>query len=87
MVPASAAELFQAYLQKKEKNHAPLVTVKGAFRSEHIVRPGDSLESLADLSNCAVKDIMIWNNLKTTNLLPNQILTLHLPKSTVFYRP
>jgi len=43
VVPASAAELFQAYLQKKEKNHAPLVTVKGAFRSEHIVRPGDSL--------------------------------------------
>lgn len=87
VIPANATELFQAYLQKKEKNHAPLVTVKGAFKSEHIVRPGDSLESLADLSNCAVKDIMIWNNLSTTSLLPNQILTLHLPKSTVFYRP
>ncbi len=87
VLPASTAEQFQAFLDKKSKNTQSALQIKGAFKSRHVVRPGDSLESLAALSNCSVKDIMIWNNLKTTSLMPNQILTLHLPKSTVFYRP
>lgn len=90
-VPASAAPAFRKLLTEralaKGVQGIQFSIPEGTFKSTYMVRAGESLQSLARLCNCNIKEIMFWNNLQNEEVVVNQELVLYLPKETVFYRP
>ena len=63
------------YLAQEEKQ--PMLTSE----HEYIIQNGDSLWEISKQFNVPVKDLLTWNNLKSTSLLqPGKKLLLHLPR-------
>ena len=63
------------YLAQEEKR--PVLTME----HEYIIQNGDSLWEISKQFNVPVKDLLTWNNLKSTSLLkPGKKLLLHLPR-------
>ena len=63
------------YLAQEEKK--PVLTME----HEYIIQNGDSLWEISKKFNVPVKDLLTWNNLKSTSLLkPGKKLLLHLPR-------
>ncbi|ALO41046.1 LysM peptidoglycan-binding domain-containing protein [Pseudoalteromonas phenolica] len=63
------------YLAQEEKK--PVLTME----HEYIIQNGDSLWEISKQFNVPVKDLLTWNNLKSSSLLkPGKKLVLHLPR-------
>ncbi len=45
----------------------------------HVVKPGETLNRIATKYKCTIKDITLWNNLKSTNLQAGQKLKITAP--------
>lgn len=43
----------------------------------HLVKPGQSLAIIANFYNVEVQDLKVWNNLKTTSVIPGQKLKIY----------
>jgi membrane-bound lytic murein transglycosylase D len=63
------------------KKHKATAEVKPAVRY-HKVGEGQSLTSIADQYHVEVQDLKVWNNLKSTNLLPGQKLIVSKKAAT-----
>lgn len=53
--------------------------VRSGIKSKHLVKNGENLGLIAKKYQCSVTDIKEWNNLKSSNIYPNQSLTVYKP--------
>jgi membrane-bound lytic murein transglycosylase D len=60
-------------LRKLKLPNKPAVTKANM----HLVKPGESLAIIANLYKVEVQDLKVWNNLKTTGIIPGQKLKIN----------
>lgn len=79
ILPAAVAPAFaERYGQAQA-----LTPPQGRFRSNYVVVAGDDIATLAMLFDCAVDDLVNWNQLATAEVVINQPLTVYLPEKPV----
>ncbi|MDX1667017.1 MAG: LysM peptidoglycan-binding domain-containing protein, partial [Saprospiraceae bacterium] len=84
MLPSEAVPAVKKLI--RESGRKELEAPPGTFRTTYLVRSGMSIESLAELVNCSVKDIMNWNDLPAPEVMVGQQLVLFLSKEYALIR-
>ncbi|MEL7118427.1 MAG: transglycosylase SLT domain-containing protein [Bacteroidota bacterium] len=85
LLPAQSVDAIRTYLSTKGTAiKAPAPSDK--LKMTYTVVGGDSLVALAKRFKCSLEEIMVWNNLKDTDIVPNQELLLYLSKAAAFNR-
>ncbi|GJM33142.1 MAG: lytic transglycosylase [Saprospiraceae bacterium] len=87
ILPASAAQKLQVYLQKKRQLHKKVVRLSQqpeGIQTRYIVGAGDCLDTIAHRFQCRPTDIINWNNLQEKTLQVHQELIVYLDKEAVF---
>ncbi len=77
VVPARVADLFQE-LYGNDNSHP---RVEGRLKTNYVVIPGDTIETLAQLFQCTAEDIALWNGLQQAEVIVNQELVVYLPRA------
>lgn len=79
-IPEEKQELWAGLSQAGGKPEAVAVSAGGKQKpSEPVhyrVKSGDNLTSIANRFNCTVQDLKVWNDLRTTRLVPGQRLVI-----------
>lgn len=83
VLPTEAVDAFKTYEAKlANKSTASISAVPyGTFLTEHVVNPGERLETLAKNFHVSIADIVSWNDLKKPEVVAGQMITLYLSKN------
>lgn len=78
-LPPVKAELYASLGKKNGEAKAIAVSGREAEAAEPVsyrVKRGDNLTSIANRFRCTVQDLKVWNNLRSTRLVPGQKLRI-----------
>jgi membrane-bound lytic murein transglycosylase D len=83
IVPAHAVEPIKDYLRALKGGQwiNPILLHPNAHRVNYVVKPGETMEQIADNFDCTIKQITEWNQLKKAEAHVNQPLILFLSDS------
>lgn len=89
VLPAKEMKKLKTYLQMMRGGQKldPVLLYPGYHVKEHIVQPGESMESLSQKYQCEVPQIMDWNGLKKAEVYVLQELRLFLADASPLNRP
>lgn len=79
IIPTRAAAEFQNQFTGNTPDFS--VNLPDHIVSKYVTVPGDNIETLAQLFNCSVNDLMLWNQLSRAEVTVNQPLLVFLPKA------
>lgn len=83
VLPADAVEDLNDYLCSINGGHCvdPILLYPNFHQLHYVVKPGESMTSLASRFNCKIEQIKEWNHLKDAEVHVNQELVLYLSDS------
>ncbi len=73
-VYAALYEVLNGNTDQMKVAYAANVTPSGSKATHHKVKPGQNLSQIANQYRVEVQDLKVWNNLRTTTIVPGQSL-------------
>ena len=77
VLPAKQLIKVTAYLREAANKTAYQYTPKGSFEKRYTVKVGDHIGTIAERFGCYGSEIMVWNDLSSGPLAPNQEIFLY----------